>query len=134
MQAPQRLTVHDISRPSRWDGPTMLQIVRDMGIDVNAERLIEKESLRDFQECLALVLYWNDDSGSGCVTQKLRPCGGAFLFWRQYVGVRMCIPSKLLWWTHKQPAAATSPNASPKSRLPTEQAGPSRCIRLWGTR
>jgi hypothetical protein len=58
MEAPQWLTVQEACQLSEWDGPTMLDIVDDGGVDVNTEGLVEKESLRDFQECLALVLHW----------------------------------------------------------------------------
>ena len=61
MEAPQWLPVQEACRLSGWDGPRMFEIIGDGGVDVNAEGLIEKESLRDFQQCLALVLHWDDD-------------------------------------------------------------------------
>jgi hypothetical protein len=60
MEAPQWLTVQEACRLSGWDRPSMLEIVRDGGVDVNTESRIEKGSLHDFQECLALVLHWDD--------------------------------------------------------------------------
>jgi hypothetical protein len=60
MEAPQWLTVEEACRLSAWDGLTILEIIADGGVDVNTEGLIEKESLYDFQQCLALVLHWND--------------------------------------------------------------------------
>ncbi|MFW6116264.1 MAG: hypothetical protein ACOC6F_00920, partial [bacterium] len=60
MEAPQWLTVRQACRLSGWDEPSMLEIVRDGGVDVNTEGQIEKQSLYDFQQCLALVLHWDD--------------------------------------------------------------------------
>ena len=61
MEAPQWLTAQEAYRLSGWAGPTMPEIVVHGAVDVNAERLIEKENLRDCQECLALVLHWDDE-------------------------------------------------------------------------
>jgi len=52
----------------------MLEIVVHGPVDVNAEWLTEKESLRDCQECLALVLHWHDQRGH-------RMTGGPALLW-----------------------------------------------------
>jgi hypothetical protein len=38
----------------------MLEIVDERGVDLNTEGLIEKRSLHEFQEMLALVLHWNE--------------------------------------------------------------------------
>jgi hypothetical protein len=58
MEAPQWLTVQEACCLSGWDVFSMLEIIDGGGVDLNTEGLIEKESLRDFQECLALVLHW----------------------------------------------------------------------------
>jgi hypothetical protein len=38
----------------------MLEIIEQDGVDLSTEGLIEKRSLRDFQEAVALVLHWDD--------------------------------------------------------------------------
>jgi len=38
----------------------MVEIVRDRGVDVNTEGQVDKESLYDFRQCLALVLRWDE--------------------------------------------------------------------------
>jgi len=38
----------------------MLEIVTDGGVDLDSAGRIEKRSLWEFQEALALVLHWND--------------------------------------------------------------------------
>ncbi len=35
-------------------------VIDEGGVDLNVEGLIEKQSLWEFQEMLALVLHWND--------------------------------------------------------------------------
>ena len=53
MEAPQWLTVQQVSRLSGWDNLAMSAIVREGGVDV--EGLIERQSLYDFQQSLALA-------------------------------------------------------------------------------
>jgi hypothetical protein len=60
MEAPQWLTIEEACRLSGWDVFSMLEIIDEGGVDLNTEGLIEKESLYDFQQCLALVLHWDD--------------------------------------------------------------------------
>jgi hypothetical protein len=60
MEAPQWLTVEEACRLSGWDELSMLEIIDEGGVDLNDEGLIEKESLYEFQQCLALVLHWHD--------------------------------------------------------------------------
>jgi hypothetical protein len=38
----------------------MKEIIEEGGVDLNMEDLIEKRSLREFNECAALILHWND--------------------------------------------------------------------------
>jgi hypothetical protein len=38
----------------------MREIVREGGVDLNTEGLIEKRSLREFNECAALIAHWDD--------------------------------------------------------------------------
>ena len=38
----------------------MREIIREGGVDLNTEELIEKRSLREFNECAALILHWDD--------------------------------------------------------------------------
>jgi len=58
--APDWLTVEEACFLSGWDRDTMLHIIDQGGVDLNTENLIEKQSLLEFQECLALVYHWND--------------------------------------------------------------------------
>jgi hypothetical protein len=37
----------------------MLEIIDEGGVDLNTDGLIEKRSLREFQEAAALVLHWS---------------------------------------------------------------------------
>jgi hypothetical protein len=60
MEAPEWLTVQEACRLSGWDSLSMLEIMSDGGVDVNTEGRIDKQSLYDFQQCLALVLHWHD--------------------------------------------------------------------------
>ena len=60
MEAPEWLTVQEACRLSGWDSPTMSVVVREGGVDVNVEGLIERQSLYDFQQSLALVHHWHD--------------------------------------------------------------------------
>ena len=60
LYAPDWLTLEEVCFLSGWDQDSMLEIVNDGGVDLNLDGLIEKESLWEFQECLALVLHWND--------------------------------------------------------------------------
>jgi hypothetical protein len=60
MEAPEWLTVQEACRLSGWDSFSMLEIIDEGGVDLNTEGLIEKQSLYDFQECLALVLHWDE--------------------------------------------------------------------------
>ena len=45
---------------SGWDHDSMLEIIAEGGVDLNEAGLIEKRSLYEFQEALALVLHWGD--------------------------------------------------------------------------
>ena len=45
---------------SSWDADSMRESVREGGVDLNTEGLIEKRSLREFNECAALVAHWDD--------------------------------------------------------------------------
>ena len=58
--APDWLTLEQACFLSGWDQDSMLEIINDGGVDLNLEGLIEKRSLHEFQECLALVLHWDD--------------------------------------------------------------------------
>jgi hypothetical protein len=44
----------------QWDADVMREIICEGGVDLNLEGLIEKRSLREFNECLAMVLHWDD--------------------------------------------------------------------------
>ena len=56
--APDWLSIDEACFLSGWDHDTMLEIIDEGGVDLNLEGLIEKRSLYEFQECLALVLHW----------------------------------------------------------------------------
>ena len=58
--APDWLTVEEACFLSGWDLNSMLEIIAEDGVDLDDEGLIEKQSLYEFQECLALVLHWDD--------------------------------------------------------------------------
>ena len=58
--APEWLTVRQACTLSGWDVATMAQIIAEAGVDLNDEGLIDKNSLWEFQDALALVLHWND--------------------------------------------------------------------------
>jgi hypothetical protein len=58
--APEWLTIEQACFLSSWDRDGMLEIVDEGGVDLNDEGLIERESLYEFQESLALVLHWNE--------------------------------------------------------------------------
>jgi hypothetical protein len=58
--APEWLTMEQACFLSGWDLDAMLEIIDEGGVDLNVEGLIERESLYEFQESLALVLHWND--------------------------------------------------------------------------
>ena len=58
--APEWLTIGEACYISGWDQDSMLEIIDESGVDLNEEGLIERESLYEFQESLALVLYWTD--------------------------------------------------------------------------
>ncbi|MBN1811278.1 MAG: hypothetical protein JXA14_05535 [Anaerolineae bacterium] len=60
IEAPAWLTIEEACYISGWDRASMLEIIGEGGVDLNDDGLIEKESLYEFQECLALVLHWND--------------------------------------------------------------------------
>jgi hypothetical protein len=45
---------------SGWDGVWVREIIPEGGIDLNPDGLVEKRSLRGFQEAVALVLHWDD--------------------------------------------------------------------------
>jgi hypothetical protein len=58
--APDWLTLEQACFLSGWDQDSMLEIIKEGGVDLNLEGLIEKRSLHEFQECLAEVLHWED--------------------------------------------------------------------------
>ena len=58
--APDRLTVDEACHLSGWDRGTMRHIIDEGGVDLDDEGLIGKQSLHDYQECLALILNWDD--------------------------------------------------------------------------
>jgi hypothetical protein len=60
LSAPDWLSVEEACYLSGWDQGSMLEIIAEGGVDLNLEGLIEKRSLYEFQECLALVLHWDD--------------------------------------------------------------------------
>ena len=57
---PDWLTLEQACYLSGWDEATMREIIDEDGVDLNVEGLIEKQSLWEFQEMLALVLHWNN--------------------------------------------------------------------------
>jgi hypothetical protein len=62
--APEWLTVEQACELSGHDRGVMLHIVETGGVDLkdtdDGTVLIEKRSLYEFQEALALVLHWNE--------------------------------------------------------------------------
>jgi len=63
IEAPEWLTVDEACELSGHDRGMMLHIIEIGGVDAERDGdtwLIEKESLYEFQESLALVLHWND--------------------------------------------------------------------------
>jgi hypothetical protein len=60
MEAPDWLTIEEACYYSGWDSKSMQEIIEDGDVDLNENGLIEKQSLYDFQECLALALHWHD--------------------------------------------------------------------------
>ena len=60
MMAPEWLTVDEACHLSGWDRGTMLYIIAEGGVDLDDEGLLGKQSLHEYQECLALVLHWDD--------------------------------------------------------------------------
>lgn len=58
--APDWLSLGQACLLSGWDHGAMLEIVTDGGVDLDSAGRIEKRSLWEFQEALALVLHWND--------------------------------------------------------------------------
>jgi hypothetical protein len=58
--APQWLTVSEACRLSGWDRAAMLEIIDEGGVDLDDRGLIEKDSLREFNETLALILHWDE--------------------------------------------------------------------------
>lgn len=58
--APDWLTPEEACFLSGRDKDTLLEIITEDGVDLNDEGLIEKQSLHEFLECLALVLHWGD--------------------------------------------------------------------------
>jgi hypothetical protein len=53
--APDWLTVEEACLLTGWDHNAMQEIVRAGGVDLNEDSLIERESLLEFQEAVALV-------------------------------------------------------------------------------
>ena len=58
--APEWVTFGEACFLSGWDPESMREIIREGGVDLNTEGLIEKQSLREFNECAALVAHWDD--------------------------------------------------------------------------
>jgi hypothetical protein len=58
--APEWLTIEEACFLSGWSESAMKEIIEEGGVDLNMEELIEKRSLREFNECAALILHWND--------------------------------------------------------------------------
>jgi len=56
--APDWLTVEQASYLSGHDEDTVRWLVEDGSIDTRLDGLIDKESLHEYQEALALVLHW----------------------------------------------------------------------------
>jgi hypothetical protein len=46
--------------PAGIERLSMLEIINEGGVDLNTDGLIEKRSLREFNECAALVAHWDD--------------------------------------------------------------------------
>ena len=58
--APDWLTFEQACFLSGFDRDVMLEVLDEDGVDLNDEGLIARDSLREFQECLAMVLHWYD--------------------------------------------------------------------------
>ena len=58
--APEWVTFGVACFLSGWDADSMREIIREGGVDVNTEGLIEKRSLHEFNECAALIAHWDD--------------------------------------------------------------------------
>jgi hypothetical protein len=58
--APDWLSIEEACFLSGWDHDTMLEIIDEDNVDLDDDGRIEKQSLYEFQECLALVLHWDD--------------------------------------------------------------------------
>jgi hypothetical protein len=58
--APDWLTPEEACFLSDWDKDILLEIITEDGVDLNDEGLIEKQSLQELLESLALVLHWDD--------------------------------------------------------------------------
>ena len=62
LYAPEWLTVQQACELSGHDRGTMLWMIEDGAVDTKLDGdalLIERESLHEFQECLALVHHWD---------------------------------------------------------------------------
>ena len=58
--SPDWLTFEQVCFLFGWNADEMREIIGEGGVDLNLEGLIEKRSLREFNECLAMVLHWDD--------------------------------------------------------------------------
>jgi hypothetical protein len=58
--APDWLTIREACKLSGWDQDSMLEIIAEGGVDLDDAGLIDKQSLHEFQESLALVLHWDE--------------------------------------------------------------------------
>ena len=58
--APDWLAFEEACFLTGWDTASMLVIISEGGVDLDNDGLIDKQSLYEFQEALALVLHWED--------------------------------------------------------------------------
>jgi hypothetical protein len=82
MEAPESVTREEASRLTGHSLDVIARIMDEDGVELvghGDEFLIEKRSLYEFQECLAMVLNWDDWSSTeiGNQTIATRQCGGS---------------------------------------------------------
>jgi hypothetical protein len=61
LAAPDWLTPEEAAYLSGHDVDLIRWLMEDGSVETNEAGLIDKASLHEYQECLALVLHWNDD-------------------------------------------------------------------------